>query len=189
MAAEKRGILGGSFDPVHLGHLAMAAAAREAAELETMVFVPASVSPFKSTTVASDEQRLEMLRIALGENGLDWAEISREEIDRSGPSYSWMTAASFTRSFPAVDWHWILGTDQWEAIDRWAEPEKLRRLLTFVVLTREGTPVRHRPGWQYLAVPFAHPASSTAIRADRDGRAEWLSPGVLEYCRREDLYE
>ena len=83
---------------------------------------------------------------------------------------------------------WILGTDQWEQIDRWAEPEILRELLHFLVFTREGEPVRDRPGWRHTPIPFAHPASSTAIRADLTGHRDWLTPGVFHYCREQGLY-
>jgi nicotinate-nucleotide adenylyltransferase len=185
----KRAFLGGSFDPVHLGHLGMAAAARESAELDEVIFMPCFVSPFKQETVATSVDRVEMLRIAQAELKMDWASVSTFEVERSGPSFSWETAEHFSNLYPAVDWHWILGTDQWEAIDRWAEPGKLRELLQFVVVTRDGDAVRERKGWRYRSVSFSHPASSTMIREDFAGHENWLPDGVAAYCRERGLYQ
>lgn len=185
---SRAAIFGGSFDPVHRGHLAMAERARAVAGLGRVVFMPAAVSPFKKATVADANQRREMLEIAVRESGFDWAEVSRLETERPAPSYSWQTARHFTESFPGTEWHWILGTDQWEQIERWAEPGMLRELLHFLVFTREGETVRNRPGWRRTAIPFAHPASSTAIRADLAGCREWLAPGVFRYCLENGLY-
>ncbi|HQW29243.1 MAG TPA: nicotinate (nicotinamide) nucleotide adenylyltransferase [Verrucomicrobiales bacterium] len=188
-ATFRHAIFGGSFDPVHRGHLAMAVAAREALGLDGLVFVPCAVSPFKSGTVASGEQRREMLQIALEESGMDWATVSDFELNRPAPSYSWQTAFHFSRSRPDVQWHWILGTDQWEQITRWAEPERLRDLLHFIVFSRHGTRVIDQPGWRYTAVPFEHPASSTAIRSDFATHRDWLTPGVRDFCEAGEIYE
>ncbi len=184
----RRAVLGGSFDPVHLGHLELARVAKDSAGLEGVLFMPCHVSPFKQGTVANSDQRFEMLRLALEEVDLSWAAISTYEIDRPQPSFSWETAHHLTAVHPEVDWHWIVGTDQWEEIDRWAEPEKLRELLHFVVVTRDGQSVQHWKGWRYTAVPFSHPASSTAIRGDLTGHRDWLCESVFRFCRENDLY-
>jgi len=171
-------IFGGSFDPVHLGHLAMATTARERLALDGVVFMPCAVSPFKSGTVASGPQRLAMLEAAIRDAEMDWATVSDFELGRPAPSYSWETARHFSASRPDVVWHWILGTDQWDQIDRWAEPETLRDLLHFIVFSRAGTVVRDRPGWSCTPIEFEHPASSTAIRRDFAGHRDWLTHGV-----------
>lgn len=166
----------------------MAVAAREAADLERVVFVPAAVSPFKSGTVATGAQRREMLGIAVEEEGLGWAEVSRFELDRPAPSYSWETVRHMSETCPGTEWHWILGTDQWEQIERWAEPERLRQSLHFLVFTRQGQTVRERPGWRHTSVAFEHPASSSAIRTDFAGHRDWLTPGVAAYCEARGIY-
>jgi nicotinate-nucleotide adenylyltransferase len=173
-------IFGGSFDPVHRGHLAMAAAARERLALDGVIFVPCAVSPFKSGTVASGPQRRVMLETAIAEAEMDWAGIDDFELNRPAPSYSWRTARHFSTSRPRCEWHWILGTDQWDRIERWAEPEILRDLLHFIVFSRAGTVVRDRPGWRYTAIEFEHPASSTAIREDFTAHRDWLTPAVAK---------
>lgn len=181
-------IFGGSFDPVHRGHLAMAGEALEIATLDEVIFLPAAVSPFKSGTVAGAEQRLRMLELALAEARDSRLAISTFELESPAPSYSWQSVRHLESLRPGVEWFWILGTDQWEAIERWAEPEILRNSLHFLVFTRHGDAVRERTGWKRTAVPFAHPASSTAIRADFAAHRDWLTPGVAEYCERERIY-
>jgi len=183
-----RAILGGSFDPVHRGHLAMAEAAMKATGLDEVVFVPCFVSPIKEGTFATGAQRYEMLKLAVEDASLPWASVSRYEIEREGPSYSWQTAAYFLEKEPLTEWHWIMGTDQWDSIERWANPEFLRDCLHFIVLNREGREVETRDGWNMTSVPFAHPASSTAIRGDVCAHEEWLTPGVISFCRENGLY-
>lgn len=185
---RKAAIFGGSFDPVHLGHLAMAEAACERIGLVEVILMPAARSPFKGGTGASGHQRLAMLKIALAESSLRGASVSDFELNRPAPSYSWQTAEHFRQLEPATQWHWILGTDQWEQIDRWAEPERLREGLHFIVFTREDATVRERPGWRHTAVTFSHPASSTAIRENFERHRDWLTPGVADYCEREGIY-
>lgn len=166
----------------------MATLARESLALGELIFVPCSVSPFKMGTLATGEQRLQMLILALVDSAMSWASVSEFELNRPAPSYSWETARHFAEAFPEVEWHWILGTDQWDQIEQWAQPEILRDLLHFIVFSREGDAVIDRPGWRYTAVPFEHPASSTAIRADFAGHGEWLTEGVREYCEVEGIY-
>ncbi len=182
-AGSRLAIFGGSFDPVHSGHLAMAAVARERFALDGVVFMPCAVSPFKSGTVANGAQRLEMLVTAIREAGINWAVVSDFELNRPAPSYSWETARHFSASDPAVEWYWILGTDQWDRIESWAAPEELRNRLHFIVFTRAGAPVRDRPGWRFTPVEFEHPASSTAIRENFPACSGWLSPGVALLAR------
>jgi nicotinate-nucleotide adenylyltransferase len=185
---ESVAILGGSFDPVHQGHLGMAATVIEHTGVDRIIFVPCFVSPFKSGTVASPEQRADMLELAINDSGWDWASVSRFEIERPEPSYSWETAEHFTRAMPEADLHWIVGTDQWEQLERWAEPEKLRTLLKFIVLTRGKAEVKARSGWRHETLPFEHAASSTKIREQCAEHVEWLTLSVLDYCREHSLY-
>lgn len=184
----KVAIFGGSFDPVHRGHLGMAERVKELPEMEHIVFVPCFVSPFKKSTAATGVARASMLRLACEELGFDWASVSEFEISRQGPSYSWETAVKFSRLRPGVEWHWIVGTDQWEQLEQWAEPEKLRELLKFVVVTRGGADVEPKQGWEHEVINFEHPASSSAIREDFDAHQEWLTPSVLRYCEEAELY-
>lgn len=185
---KKVAILGGSFDPVHEGHLGMAATVMQSTGIDRVIFVPCFVSPFKSGTVASPEQRVEMLELAIRDLGWEWASVSRFEIERPDPSYSWETAEHFTQAMPETHLHWILGTDQWEQLERWAEPEKLRELLKFIVLTRGNAEVIPRSGWDHETLSFEHAASSTKLRERFTEHEEWLTPSVRDYCHERGLY-
>ena len=185
---EKVAIFGGSFDPVHLGHLAMAEKAREQFTLSRVIFVPCNQSPFKGETRAGGEQRQRMLEIAIREKEWPWAGVSDYEISRPGPSYSWRTAEHFAEQFPGADLYWILGTDQWTQIEKWARPERLRELLRFIVVTRNGSKVMDRQDWKYEKMQFDHPASATAIRKDMKSALKFLPASVLKYCRANSLY-
>ena len=176
-------LFGGSFDPVHFGHLEMARKAHECAALDSMVFLPCWRSPFKGQSTASGEERLRMLQLAIEEMKWSWAEASNFEVTKPGPSYSWETVKHYrkTRS-DNVEWCWLLGTDQWEEIENWANPDYLRKHLTFLVATREGNEARPRKGWKHESMEFDHPASSTLIRSDFASHRHWLSESVAQYA-------
>lgn len=186
--SESRAIFGGSFDPVHLGHLRMATAAMEVVSLEEIVFMPCFVSPFKESTMASAGQRHHMLNLAIEDEALNHVSVSDLEIRREGPSYSWQTAKYLIEQEPRVKWHWIIGSDQWDSIEKWANPAFLRDQLHFLVLKRQGQNVQEREGWEFTAVPFNHPASSTEIRADFSSHLEWVTPAVASFCEESGLY-
>ncbi|MFM7182379.1 MAG: nicotinate (nicotinamide) nucleotide adenylyltransferase [Verrucomicrobiales bacterium] len=182
------GLFGGTFDPVHDGHLAIADEARKSAGLDRIIFLPARLSPHKSDqwTLATDRERLEMLRLAT--RGLDWAELSDWELHQAPPSYSWKTALHFRESFPGARLFWILGADQWEVIEKWAKPEILRESLEFLVFPRPPllAPVP-RPGWSARFLQTIHPASATAIRSSLAGgisAPQHLPPAIHPLARR-----
>ena len=182
-------IFGGTFDPVHLGHIELVKRTREVIDLSKVIFVPCHQSPFKGATVATSDQRFEMLKHSIEEQGIsEWAVVSDFEISRPGLSYSWETAEAFAGNNPTDEWFWILGTDQWEQIEKWARPEKLQQLLHFIVITRDGNKVIPKQGWKHTAVSFSHPASATKIRTDFETYSQWLSAGVAEYCQTHSIY-
>jgi len=186
------GLFGGTFDPVHVGHVAMAAAAREALSLDQVVMIPCAISPHKSAGDAptAGECRLEMLRIA-GE-GHPWLVCDGLELERSGPSFSWQTAEEFGRRFPEARIFWVMGEDQWEALPRWEKPERLAELVEFVVIGRNERDGVEREGFRAWFLPGVHAASATRIRRIlREGGnpgPDLLDPQVMDYIRRRGLY-
>lgn len=181
-------LFGGSFDPVHAGHLAIAAAARQACGLKRVVFLPAARSPFKEegSLLFSNEVRLAMLHEAV--RGLPWAEVSELDMQLPAPSWSWRVAEAWQMAHPGEELYWLLGTDQWELLHLWARPEYLAELVTFIVYYRGGSEPRPRPGVRSVFLPGAvHPASSSAIRAhlatDEPVSPGWLAPGVEQLAR------
>lgn len=180
------GLFGGTFDPIHLGHVTIATAAREAVPLDEVHFIPCRRSPAKSkATVAGMDERCAMIELAIAK--LPWARLSRIELDRPGhqPGYSWQTVAAFRNARPGDRLFWILGEDQWNVIDTWARPDYLARAVTFVVFPRQGRPLP-RPGFRLIPLEVRHPASATAVRDQ--GRVEFLDPKVKAYAERHRLY-
>lgn len=167
LASPTIALFGGTFDPVHDGHLAIAAEARRAAGLDRVIFLPARQSPHKTDrrTLASDDERLRMLQLATA--GFPWAEVSDWELHQPPPSYSWKTALHFRAIYPDARLFWLLGADQWEVIADWARPEILRENLDFLVFPRPPLPdPAPRSGWRAHFLETVHPASATRIRAE-----------------------
>ena len=163
MLRGQKAILGGSFDPVHCGHLALARAARKAFALSEVIFMPAGHSPGKSLSgLFDDATRLALLRAALlAEEGLS---VSEYELKHSGPSYTVETALALGASENAPI-YWIIGADCARALDRWYRPELLARLVVFLVASREGEEPSPAPG--FSVIQFDCPrvdSSSTLVR-------------------------
>jgi nicotinate-nucleotide adenylyltransferase len=143
----KIGLFGGSFDPVHLGHLLAAQAAREEAGLSRVYFIPAAQSPFKpATQPAPAAERLKLLRLALA--GDEGAEIDDQEIRRGGVSYTIDTLRAYAGRFPGAELFYLIGGDQPAQLPMWREAEELARLSQFLIIPRPGETVGA------LAAPF-----------------------------------
>lgn len=183
---QKICLFGGSFDPVHAGHLHIAAAAQRCCCLSEVVFLPAACSPFKQEkrTMFSDDERMELLRRAT--SGLSWARVSDLDLILPPPSWSWRLVEHFSALHPQAELYWLLGTDQWEQLHRWARYDYLTEHLTFIVYHR-GTKSEPRPGVRSHFISGHHPASSTIIReALRNNRSlptNWLPAQVERYAR------
>ena len=133
----KIGIYGGSFDPVHLGHLLVAQAAVEELALDRIFFIPAALSPFKlSAQLAPGEARLQYLRLALA--GRPEYEVDDQELRRGGTSFSIDTLRDYARRFPQAELFYLIGADNVAKLNEWREPAELARLAEFVVVPRPG---------------------------------------------------
>ena len=189
-ATRKIGLFGGTFDPVHLGHLHLATVARDALGLDEIRFLPCRISPHKpGTAPASGEDRCEMLRLATA--GIPWAVVDDCELQQCGPSYSYQTAETMAARFPAARLFWIMGGDQWDALPRWKHPERLAACVEFAVLAR-GEPPQPREGYRLQVVRGDNPASATEIRAALSNGAvshPWLDPAVAEWIVDHGLYQ
>ncbi len=186
---EKIALFGGTFDPVHLGHIHLARTAVENPGLDQVRFLPCRISPHKpgsEPTPAAD--RLEMLKLATAE--LPWAVVDDYETGFEGPSFSYRTAEEMAARFPQARLFWIMGGDQWAALDKWAEPRRLAACVEFIVFKR-GKPLVQRDGYELHPIIAHHPASATAIREALAGGAEsheWLDPQVSRWIREHRLY-
>jgi nicotinate-nucleotide adenylyltransferase len=185
------GIFGGTFDPVHTGHLLLARDALEQARLDAVLFVPCAQSPLKKDRPhVSNAHRLAMLRLALKGEQRFW--LSRCELDRKGPSYSVDTAAEIAAAFPRAALFWLLGADQFATLPRWHRPAELARRVTFLLFERGGKPVRGvKAKVLVLPRPRRVDISATEIRDRVKSRLpiDCLVPAlVAAYIQRRRLY-
>ncbi len=141
---QRLGLFGGSFDPVHLGHLLVAQAAREELGLDRLYFIPAAQSPFKpdrQPTRGAD--RLRLLRLALA--GKDWCELDLQELNRGGVSYTIDTVRQYRDRFPDSELYYLIGGDHVSQLPKWRAAAELASLAQFVAIPRPGQPAIHFP--------------------------------------------
>jgi nicotinate-nucleotide adenylyltransferase len=139
--SEKRqrlGIFGGTFDPIHIGHLLLAEHAREALQLDRIRFIPAAISPLKldQAPTANDKQRLEMIRLAI--SGNPFFEVDDRELRRGGTSYTVDTLSEISRETPELELVFLMGGDSLADFHAWREPQRICQLAFVVVLARGG---------------------------------------------------
>ena len=187
-AGPRIGVFGGTFDPIHRGHVEVAAAVHDALGLDRMLVVVAN-EPWQKQDrpVTPAEDRFAMVVAALADHpGL---EPSRIELDRGGPSYTVDTVRELRDHVPDADIVVVVGGDVVAALDTWHEHEALRDLVTLAVVDRPGAPVVDPPpGWRYVHVPVAPiDVSSTDLRARLEsGRdVEDAVPGAVIRCMSE----
>ncbi|MDQ6623559.1 MAG: nicotinate-nucleotide adenylyltransferase [Verrucomicrobiota bacterium] len=183
---KKIGIYGGTFDPIHHGHLILAREALEKLELEQVVFIPAALSPHKlSAEPTPAALRLEMLHAAIA------AEprfiIDELELQRPAPSYTIETIEEYRRRQPDAEIFYLIGSDNLARLDTWHRIEELRGLMQFVVLHRGGAPVSQ----EFPVIGRHIDISATEIRNRvASGRSihYLVPPAVEEIIQRQQLY-
>lgn len=193
---KRIGLLGGTFDPPHAGHVELARAAKETLQLDEVIFVPAFKNPLKQRKATSSKQRLEMVRLAL-ENEPDFS-YSDIEISRGGPSYTIDTVSELSYVRPADYWV-IIGSDALTEIEGWKNWERLLKLTRLGVAVRppqtsnqlaEMLNPEVLPRIDWISMP-PRDLSSTEIRLRiQEGRPVHglLASNVLGYIQREKLY-
>jgi nicotinate-nucleotide adenylyltransferase len=135
--SQRLGLFGGSFDPVHCGHLLVAQSACEELALERIFFIPAAQSPFKPDAApAPAPLRLRMLRLALA--GQTRCEVDEQELHRGGISYTIDTVRDYQRRFAGAELFYLIGADHVPTLPSWREAEALAGLVQFVVIPRPG---------------------------------------------------
>ena len=140
------GLLGGTFDPIHFGHLILAETARDTLRLDKVYFVPAAAPPHKQgRIIASAEHRLKMLQMAIADN--DAFELSLIDIDREGPDYTaeMLEIARKKLLQPGDDLWFLMGLDSVIDFPNWHEPERIRQLARLAAATRPGYDIDWTP--------------------------------------------
>lgn len=182
-------LIGGTFDPIHLGHTFIAAQAVRTLGIDRVIFLPCRQSPHKLHSQSADEQhRLEMCRLAVAD--FPWAEVSDYDLVAPAPSYSWRTVEHFKTLYPEADLHWLMGTDQWEALPRWNNAEHFAKSVKIIVYSRESAPIEQE-GFECIPLEsYHHPASATRIRSSLKNNLSpsWLAPAVANFIKENQLY-
>jgi nicotinate-nucleotide adenylyltransferase len=182
------GVYGGTFDPVHYGHLRIAEAIRESHHLERVLFVPNQLSPFKiGETRTPGEVRAVLLEKAIEHNPA--FSVWRGEIEREGPSFTVDTLRRLQSENPDARLFFLLGLDAAREIPRWREPEALLKLARFVAVTRPGTTEQEcrdaiPDGWEenidFVSLPTLDISSTELRRLAGAGRSlRYLTPHTV----------
>jgi nicotinate-nucleotide adenylyltransferase len=184
----KTGILGGTFDPIHLGHLAAAHAAIDCAGLDRVLVIPTGVPPHRPPTVAGPGDRLEMSRLATA--GDPRFEVSDIELRREGASYTVDTLRQLHKIYPDDELFLILGWDAAKLLGTWREPDEVRRLARVVVVTRPGSGAPATTSELLCERQTPDVSGSALRRALRRGKdvTKFVPRAVAEYIARHGLY-
>jgi nicotinate-nucleotide adenylyltransferase len=188
----KIGILGGTFDPIHLGHLQLAQNARAQFSLDKVIFVPAYQPPHKKELLsrASAADRYEMVRLAL--EGERFLEPSDCELLRKGISYTCDTLDAFEKKYPNATFFLILGKDSFEGIDAWHRADELKKKVRFLVAKRGEDKIgaSEDARFEKIQMPLC-PISASGVReAIRQGRNvdDLVPQKVLRFIHAHALY-
>jgi len=191
-------VFGGTFDPIHFGHLRIAEEARDRMGFERILFVPNYVSPFKTgQSVTSGEQRAEMVERAIRDNPA--FAVSRWEVEREKPSFTIETLRAIRSQYAGADLYFLAGMDAVRDLPKWHEPEELLSLAQFVTATRPGVDVRDvldalPDEWEARITFMEMPGldiSATDLRlrvAEGQSIRYLLPPAVEEYIEAHGLY-
>lgn len=195
------GIMGGTFDPIHIAHLAIAEAVREEFSLDLVLFIPAANPPHKQgRKVEPAYHRLMMTQLATSSN--PFFHVSKQELERTGPSYSLLTVREVQQRYgEAAELYFITGSDTINELHTWYHIEELLRECHFVGTTRPGAPVDEealvrqfgalaREKIHFLAVPELEISSTVVRERVRAGKSiKYLVPPAVEaYIKKEGLY-
>lgn len=194
------GIFGGTFDPVHVGHLAAAERVREDARLDAVVFMPAGVPVFKlGQKVSSGEDRLQMCRLATAGNPC--FDVSDLEVRRAGNTYTYETLRVLRKQYPAnVQLFFIAGADAIITLGKWRNASELTRLAHFIAMTRPGYSLEEaeravyvdgkRLDVDFIEVPGLNISSSYVRARVAEGKTiRYIVPdAVREYIEAYGLY-
>ncbi|WP_217586770.1 nicotinate-nucleotide adenylyltransferase [Lentibacillus saliphilus] len=183
------GILGGSFDPPHTGHLLIAEHVRDALELDEVWFIPTFVSPHKDTLQTSPNERLEMLDRAINEN--DQFKLSTVEMERQGTSYTVDTMTLLNERHSDTTFYFIIGADMVAYLPHWHDINKLTQLVTFVGVKRRGYELQTDYPIVQVDIPMIDISSTDIRQRIKAGKTiKYIVPHAVEtYINERRLYE
>lgn len=200
-SAKKVGIMGGTFDPIHNGHLVIAQAALDAMNLDEVLFIPSGTPWLKDTTkVLSKKKRVSMTGLAIEDNPK--FALSTIEIDREGNSYSYETLEELKRQNPDVEYYFILGADSLLQLESWKNPDRLMASCTLLTAVRDDCDEakiqdtiqylqeKYQAGIILLPTPRLDISSSMIRRRVQEGKSiRYLVPdSVIDFIQKHQIY-
>jgi nicotinate-nucleotide adenylyltransferase len=194
----RTGLFGGTFNPLHNGHIHLARQAFSSLGLDRLIFIPSNIPPHKDPDeLCSNEDRLGMCRLAVEDYGF---EVSDYEMQRGGKSYSVYTAEYFSRLYPEDELFLLVGSDMFLSFDKWFRFEDILKMVTLAVISREcddfselaekSVSLGVYGKTQVIDVP-PYPVSSTEIRKKIKTKEDfscYLPEKVVQYIRLKNLY-
>lgn len=186
----KIGILGGTFNPIHIGHLILAEEAREKLGLDKVIFVPAYLPPHKDNSdIATAGVRFTMIKLAI--KGNRYFFVSDIEIKRDGKSYTIDTLKEFKKKYPRDELYFISGSDLLKYLDEWKDLSEIIRMVKFIVATRPGYPLEKIPSYiSTVAIRAVDISAFEVRRCIRENKSfRYLVPEpVFNYINKKRLY-
>lgn len=187
----KIGILGGTFNPIHIGHLILAEEVREKLKLDRIIFVPTYLPPHKDNSdIALAKDRYNMIRLAIKKNKYFF--VSNIEIKRNGKSYTIDTIKEFNKVYPEDELYFITGSDLLKYLDDWKDLNDIIKMVKFIVATRPGYPLEKIPSYIATVAIRAVDVSAFEIReAVKENKSfRYLVPEtVFNYINKKRLYK
>lgn len=178
---RKVGCLGGTFDPIHSGHLELAKTVRKQCELDEIWFLPTKDTPLKERLISSFSIRKRMIELAIKPyRKFKCCEIENE---LPTPSYTIQTVKELKKRYPDIEFYWIVGDDQVTQFNQWKNIDALLEMIQFIVVPRHQIKIKDNRLW--VLPTFLHEASSTKVR---EGNYTYLPKSVRNYVLKKELY-
>ena len=187
---KRIGILGGTFNPIHIGHLMIAQMVLEKFGLDKVIFIPSYLPPHKSgRNLIAAEHRLRMVRLVV--RGNRYFEVSSFEITKGGKSYSVDTIRHLRRHYPGAKLFFIIGSDHIAKLHTWRNIQEVVKMVSFVAVYRPGfKTIRSKIPIKSMIIPGVHTSSSDIRRRLVTGKTvkHLIPENVLRYIRKYKLY-
>ncbi|MDO4814874.1 MAG: nicotinate-nucleotide adenylyltransferase [Gemella sp.] len=196
---QKIALYGGSFDPIHIGHLITATNVLETLALDKLIFIPSNITPLKASNLtATNEERYEMVKVSASSNPR--FEVSDYEISKDDVSYTYNTVRHFKDEYPNSDLYFIIGTDRVKDLHKWYKIEELAKLVTFIFVARDDEKLEKIIGetefynsikYVILNLPVIEISSSMVRDKIKNSRSVdyLLEKNCLKYIEEKKLYE
>lgn len=186
------GIFGGSFDPIHMGHLLLAQWVKEEFSIDELLFIPAFQSPLKNEYGASADDRLQMVKLATADNP-DFR-VSTIEIEKEEVSYTYDTVLAIKKQYPQDELFLIMGLDSFNQFCHWKNYEELYELVHIILVRRNKGTIKDKSLLSHVSFSDLpeYEISSTMIRKRRQEKKSiryMVHPLVEEYIRENNIYE